>query len=132
MTDISRFVPSATLALAGRLVTGLGLGSRARFANCTITNVPGPQQPLYFNGAKLLKSTGCAPVIDGMGLILTAISYNGEIVLSITSCREITPDPEYFMACLERAFRSLKKSATDQLKEHKPRAAKKPARRKTG
>ena len=38
MTDISRFVPSATLALAGRLVTGLGLGSRARFANCTIAD----------------------------------------------------------------------------------------------
>ena len=93
MTDISRHIPSATTALAGRLVTSLGLGHRTRFANCTVTNVPGPQQPLYFNGAKLLKSTGCAPVIDGMGLILTAISYNGEIVLSITGCREITPDP---------------------------------------
>jgi WS/DGAT/MGAT family acyltransferase len=132
MTDISRFVPSATLALAGRMVTGLGLGNRARFANCTITNVPGPQQPLYFNGAKLLKSTGCAPVIDGMGLILTAISYNGEVVMSITSCRDITPDPEFFMACLGRSFRSLKKAATEQLKERKPRAAKKPARRKAG
>jgi WS/DGAT/MGAT family acyltransferase len=125
MTDISRHIPSATTALAGRLVTSLGLGHRTRFANCTVTNVPGPQQPLYFNGAKLLKSTGCAPVIDGMGLILTAISYNGEIVLSITGCREITPDPEFFVACAGRAFQDLKKAAAAETRAGKPRTAKK-------
>jgi WS/DGAT/MGAT family acyltransferase len=125
MTDISRHIPSATTALAGRLVTSLGLGHRTRFANCTVTNVPGPQQPLYFNGAKLLKSTGCAPVIVGMGLILTAISYNGEIVLSITGCREITPDPEFFVACAGRAFQDLKKAAAAETRAGKPRTAKK-------
>jgi WS/DGAT/MGAT family acyltransferase len=112
MTDISRHIPSATTALAGRLVTSLGLGHRTvRLANCTVTNVPGPQQPLYMNGAKLLMSTGCGPIIDGMGLILTAISYNGEVVLSITGCREITPDPEFFVACARRSFQALKKAA---------------------
>jgi diacylglycerol O-acyltransferase len=133
MTDLTRHIPSATTALAGRLVTGLGLGHRAiRLANCTITNVPGPQQPLYLNGAKLLKTTGCGPVIDGMGLILTAISYNGEIILSITGCREITPDPEFLVACIKRAFQSLKKAAVAHVKESKPKAAKKSTRRKTG
>ncbi len=135
MTDISRHIPSATTALAGRLVTGLGLGHRAvRLANCTVTNVPGPQHPLYLNGAKLLKSTGCAPVLDGMGLILTAISYNGEIVLSITGCREITPDPEFFVACARRSFQALKKAAEAEAKRSSPRAAMKKtkARKKAG
>jgi len=135
MTDISRHIPSATTALAGRLVTRLGLGHRAvRLANCTVTNVPGPQQPLYLNGAKLLKSTGCGPIIDGMGLILTAISYNGEIVLSMTGCREITPDPEFFVACARRSFQALKKAAEAEVKRSTPRAAtkKKKTRKKAG
>jgi WS/DGAT/MGAT family acyltransferase len=112
MTDITRHMSSTTMALAGRLVTELGLGHRAiRLGNCVVTNVPGPQQPLYFNGAKLLKSTGCAPVLDGMGLLLGAISYNGEIVLSISACRDIVPDPEFLAACLKRSFQGLKKAA---------------------
>ncbi len=135
MTDLTRHIPAATEALAGRLITGLGLGHRAmRLCNCTITNVPGAQQPLYFNGAKLISSTGCGPVIDGMGLIITAISYNGDIVLSFTGCREITPDPEYLSTCARSSFRSLKKAAADKVVEAKPKAkktAKKAAKKRT-
>ncbi len=140
MTDITRHIPSATMALAGRLVTGLGLGHRAmRLCNCTVTNVPGVQQPLYLNGAKLIKSTGCAPVIDGMALVISAISYNGEIVLSFTGCREITPDPEKLSACSLASFRALKKAAAAQTagsetktNARKKPASKRPARRKAG
>ena len=116
MTDLTRHIPSATTALAGRLVTGLGLGHRAvHLCNCTVTNVPGPQQKLYFNGAKLLMSTGCGPVLDGMGLIITAISYHGEIVFSFTGCREVTPDPEQLTKSTRKAFRALKKAAAAAL-----------------
>ena len=112
MTDLTKHIPASTIALAGRLVTGLGLAHRTiRFCNCTITNVPGPQQPLYFNGAKMLAMIGSAPVIDGMGLIIAAISYNGRIVFSFTGCREITPDPEALTACTEAAFSDLKEAA---------------------
>lgn len=118
MTDLTQHIPSATLSLAGRLTTGLGLGHRAmRMTNCTITNVPGPQQPMYLNGAKLVRTTGAAPILDGMGLIITAMSYNGEIVFSITSCREITPDPEFMTACLNSSFRNLKKAASPPKKK---------------
>ncbi|MEM6378391.1 MAG: wax ester/triacylglycerol synthase family O-acyltransferase, partial [Bacteroidota bacterium] len=47
--------------------------------NVTITNVPGPQFPLYLNGHKLLSIMGMAPIIDGMGLIITVFSYDGYI-----------------------------------------------------
>jgi WS/DGAT/MGAT family acyltransferase len=131
MTDISRHVPSATMALAGRLVTGLGLGHRTRFANCTITNVPGPQQPLYLNGAKLLMSTGCGPVIDGMGLIIGAISYNGDVVFSITACREIVSDPAFLTQCIKRAFQETKQAAAAEVAVKKPRVARKKRTKKT-
>jgi WS/DGAT/MGAT family acyltransferase len=130
MTDISKHLPSGTVALAGRLVTGLGLGHRTRFANCTITNVPGPQHPLYLNGAKLLLSTGCGPVIDGMGLILTAISYDGEVALSLTSCREIIPDPEHLVTCMKNAFRDMKAASAAEIKTSGRRATKKKIRKK--
>jgi len=130
MTDITRHIPSATMALAGRLVTGLGLGHRAmRLCNCTVTNVPGVQQPLYLNGAKLIKSTGCAPVIDGMGLIITAISYNGEINFSFSGCREITPDPERLSACTTASFKALKKAAAARIAKKKTKARKKPSKK---
>ena len=113
MTDLTRHIPSATTALAGRLVTGLGLGHRAmQLCNCTVTNVPGPQQALYLNGAKLLVSTGCGPVLDGMGLIISAISYNGEVVFSFTACRKTTRDPEQLSACTLKAFKALRKATT--------------------
>jgi WS/DGAT/MGAT family acyltransferase len=138
MTDLTRHIPSATLALAGRLVTGLGLGHRAmRLCNCTVTNVPGVQQPLYLNGAKLIKSTGFAPVLDGMGLIITAISYNGEIIFSFTGCRKITPDPEQLSACTIASFNSLKKAAAAKITKAKKKTKtkskpKKKAHRKAG
>jgi hypothetical protein len=83
------------------------------------------QQPLYLNGAKLIKSTGFAPVIDGMGLIISAISYNGEIIFSFTGCREITPDPEQLSTCTMASFNSLKKAAAAKIAKEKTKAKKK-------
>jgi hypothetical protein len=80
---------------------------------------------LYLNGAKLIKSTGFAPVIDGMGLIISAISYNGEIIFSFTGCREITPDPEQLSACTSVSFNSLKKAAAAKIPKKKRKAKKK-------
>jgi len=123
MTDLTQHIPSATTALAGRLITGLGLGHRAiRLCNCTITNVPGPQRPLYFNGAKLVKMIGCAPIVDGMGLIITAISYNGEIVFSFSGCREMVPDPEKLSAYSVASFTALQKAAAAEIAKKKTKA----------
>jgi WS/DGAT/MGAT family acyltransferase len=126
MTDLTRHIPASTQALAGRLITGLGLGYRTlRMCNCTVTNVPGPQQPMYLNGAKLILSTGAGPVIDGMGLIITAISYDGTIVFSITGCRKIVPDPEFLSACLSKSFKTLRRAAKKSMADSENVGAKK-------
>jgi len=112
MTDINRHLPAATLSMAGRLISATGLMHRSKpVFNCVITNVPGPQVPLYQCGAELLATWGCGPVLDGMGLILSAHSYNGKLFLCATSCRDILPDPGFFADCLERAFDELRKAA---------------------
>lgn len=111
MTDIQQHIPSSTLALAGRLVNGLALGTRARFCNCIVTNVPGPQHPLYKNGAKLLSMWGCGPVLDGVGLLILATSYDGKVFLSISSCRDILPDVSFLAQCLHSSFVNLRDAA---------------------
>jgi len=112
MTDYSQFIPSTTAALAARLYVQWGLGERLNIPfNCVITNVPGPQFPLYSSGAKLLAQYGLGPIFDGMGLIFPVVSYNGKIFVSVTSCREMLPDPEFFSVCLQESFDELKNAA---------------------
>jgi WS/DGAT/MGAT family acyltransferase len=105
MTDLSKHVPAATLAGVARLVAGGRFTSR--FCNLFVSNVPGPQQPLYMNGARLVHTYGMAPLADGMGLFIATPSYNGEMSFNIISDREMLPDIEFFRECLEEAFAEL-------------------------
>ena len=112
MTDYSRFIPAQLASLAARLYTSYGMAERALPAfNCVVTNVPGPQKPLYLSGAKLLRTHGLGPLFDGMGLIFPVFSYDGGITLSFTSCREMLPDAERLAEALDESFHALE-SAT--------------------
>jgi hypothetical protein len=112
MTDYSQFIPSTTAALATRLYTRLGMANTTNPPfNCVITNVPGPQVPLYCAGAKMVAHYGLGPVFDGMGLIFPVVSYCGRITISVTACREMLPDPEFFAQCLESSFADLQAAA---------------------
>ena len=112
MTDYSQFIPSTTAALAARLYTEYGLADQMNLPfNCVVTNVPGPQIPLYSAGARLVTQFGLGPVYDGMGLIFPVFSYCGSIMISLTACREMMPDPEFFGQCLDDSFDELKAAA---------------------
>ncbi len=105
MTDLNRHVPASTLALAGRLVSRWGLANAIDpIFNAVVTNVPGPQVPMYMNGAKLIGYYGLGPITDSMGLFMPVLSYAGNMSISVTSCRRMMPDPERFADCLDRAF----------------------------
>lgn len=105
MTDLSQHVPAATMAGVARIVAGGRFTSK--LCNLFISNVPGPQETLYMNGARLLHTYGLAPLADGMGLFIATPSYNGEMTFSIISAREIMPDIEFFRECLEQSFDEL-------------------------
>ncbi|MEZ4935133.1 MAG: wax ester/triacylglycerol synthase family O-acyltransferase [Saprospiraceae bacterium] len=99
--------------------------------NLTITNVPGPQFPLYLNGHQLLSIMGMAPIIDGMGLIITVLSYNGLLTLSPTSDAKSMPDIDLFTTYLresanemEEAILKYKKSKTKAKKKEVEKPAK--------
>ena len=112
MTDYSRFIPAQLASLAARLYTSYGMAERTLPAfNCVVSNVPGPQKPLYLSGAKLLRTYGLGPLFDGMGLIFPVFSYAGDITISFTACREMLPDPERLAEALDESFQALE-SAT--------------------
>ena len=97
---------SATLALSSKMQSMLSLGNarRAPAASCNITNVAGPSLPLYLNGARMTYFSAIMPISDGMGLVFAVTSYDGRIVISPTSCRELLPDPEAFTQQLRDSF----------------------------
>ena len=110
MTDYTQFIPSATAALAARQYSELGLANQTNpTVNCVVTNVPGPQQSLYMCGARLVAQYGLGPVQDGMGLIHAVFSYNGNVMIMATSCRDMMPDPAFYADCLRRSYDALVK-----------------------
>ncbi len=124
MTDYSQFVPSTTAALAARLYTNLGMADRTNPAfNCVITNVPGPQVPLFCAGAKMVAHYGLGPLFDGMGLIFPVVSYCGQITISVSSCREMLPDPEFFAQCIQGTYDDLKAATLGKMSQAIPAEA---------
>ena len=115
MTDYTQFIPSTLTAQAARLASRWGLLNRVSpFYNCVITNVPGPQVPLYNTGARMVANYGTGPILDGMALFHAITSYCGDFAISATSCRVIMPDPEFYRQCLLDSYEELK-SKTDRI-----------------
>jgi WS/DGAT/MGAT family acyltransferase len=111
---ITEFLPSETLAAAARVYTRTRMGGRHRpFFNVTITNVPGPTVPLYAAGARVHSAFGMAPVLDGLGLILVVLSYQGRLSIGINSCEQIVPDPEHMADCFSHALEDLELMISD-------------------
>ncbi len=73
---------------------------------CTITWVTAPSVPVYLHGARMTYFSAILPITDGMGLVFAVTEYDGRIVVSPTSCRELMPDPQFFTQCLRDSFQA--------------------------
>jgi WS/DGAT/MGAT family acyltransferase len=108
MTDYAEFIPFALGAGASRLYTRMRVNEYHRpLFNLVITNVPGPQVPLYMDGKLLLANMGFAPVFDGMGLIIPVLSYNGVLSFSPTTAANVMPDVDKFTRYLRESANTL-------------------------
>ena len=105
MTDVTRHIPASTQLLAARLMMRSEMAGR--MTNVCISNVPGPQVPVYMNGARLVTQMGLGPLSDRMGLFIAVTSQNGRISFSATSCRRTMPDVDFFMECVRESFQEL-------------------------
>jgi WS/DGAT/MGAT family acyltransferase len=87
----------------------LGLGARAANGpiNALVTNVPGPQFPLFLLGARLLELIPLAPLLPNLGLAIGLFSYDGRIFWGLNADYELLPDLSHFAAGLDAAFGDL-------------------------
>jgi diacylglycerol O-acyltransferase len=106
LADVVQFAPSAAIAATSKLLRSASalLGNWTPLANCAIANVPGPQVPLYLQGARLSYLSAIMPIADGMGLVFSVSSYNDMLIVSFTGCYEQLPDPEQLAQALRDSF----------------------------
>jgi diacylglycerol O-acyltransferase len=99
-------------ALAARLYTRMRLADRHRpVANLVISNVPGPDFPLYLGGAEMLAGFPLGPVMDGMGLNITIMSYRGVLYWGLVSCARAVPRLWDLAAAIPEALDELMDAA---------------------
>jgi diacylglycerol O-acyltransferase / wax synthase len=80
------------------------LAHRLRVANVTISNVPGPQVPLYLAGAKMVGNYPLSIVVHGVALNITVQSYMGQLCFGLIACRRAVPDVKELAAHLQQAL----------------------------
>jgi WS/DGAT/MGAT family acyltransferase len=98
LMGLADWAPPTLLVLAGRLLSSPQAG-----ANINVTNVPGPQFPLYSGGAQLLEVWPFAPLYPSMGLGVAIVSYNGDAYFGLTADPGVVPDIEDFTTKLREA-----------------------------
>lgn len=93
LTDATQFAPPALAAQAARLVTTTKIADRLNPpVNLTISNVPGPRQPLYLSGAAMRHFYPVSTIVEGQGLNMTVQSYLGNLDFGLIACRKLVPD----------------------------------------
>jgi diacylglycerol O-acyltransferase / wax synthase len=108
LQDANHFIPPAVFSRAARLTFALSSNRRLRPTwNLVISNVPGPQFPLYCAGARLDAIYPVSVVTDGMGLNITLMSYDGQCNFGIVADRELMPDVRDLMGWLREELASL-------------------------
>ncbi len=106
LVDLIGTVPTSLLGMAAKAASVLPF-SGPTVANTTVTNVPGPPEPIFFSGARLVRAAGLGPLIGGLNLIHVVASYNGTLSISATADRDALPDPTTYAECMEKAFQQL-------------------------
>jgi diacylglycerol O-acyltransferase / wax synthase len=114
-TTLQNWAEHATpnvFAAAARLYTGMKLADRHRpVANLVISNVPGPDFPLYLGGSKMLGMFPLGPVMDGMGLNITIMSNLGVLYWGLASDARAVPRLWDIAAAVPHALTELMEAA---------------------
>ena len=107
-TNLFNTLPSSITSTVIDAAMGINIisGAPAPY-NTVISNVPGPQIPLYMTGAKLIGMMGGGLILDNQGIFHTVNSVDGVLSISVTACRNAMPDPEFYRDCIKKSYREL-------------------------
>jgi len=92
LQDWSQFAGPAVFGIAMRVYARSSLTESRPVHNLVVSNVPGPQVPLYFLGAAVDAMYPLGPIFHGAGLNITVMSLDGRLDVGLISCPELLPD----------------------------------------
>jgi WS/DGAT/MGAT family acyltransferase len=119
MMTVAEWTPSVLLSLGAQAASGP--------INMIVTNVPGPQFPLYSLGARLLEVYPQVPLLQNTGVGVALFSYDGKLCWGFNADYELMPDLRSFVRGIDRAFTALAGATGVQLTDAPAPAGKVPS-----
>jgi len=112
LLDLTQYAAPTLVGLAARLVHHQPL------VNLVVTNVPGPQVPLYCLGSRMLEAYPMVPLARNLNLGVAILSYCGTLHLGLLADRDQWPDLDVLEAGIDESFAELTKLAREHEAEH--------------
>ena len=108
LLNMSDYVAPTLVSMAARAV------HRQPFVNLIVTNVPGPQVPLYMMGARLIEAFPIVPLTQNLTVVVGILSYDGTLHFGLWADRDGGGDLEVLAGGIEDAFAEMLKVATER------------------
>lgn len=109
MMTMAEWTPSVVLSLGARAASGP--------INMIVTNVPGPQIPLYLLGSRLLGAFPLVPLLENTGLGVALFSYDGKLCWGFNGEYELMADMRRFVHAVRESFEELQAAAPEAPRE---------------
>ena len=119
IAGVAGFAPTTFHALGSRVAA-----EESQSVNLVITNVPGPQFPMFMAGAEMVETYPVPPLLPGFGVAVGVTSYDGGVYYGITADRDALPDIDVLGQCVRDSLDELVDSASDA-RPRAPRGRKK-------
>jgi WS/DGAT/MGAT family acyltransferase len=103
--QVAEWTGTRLLSLAAQLA------SSSNPFNLMVTNIPGPQVPMFLYGARLLETYGYVPLVDTTALGIALMSYDGKLCWGFNADYELVPDLPDFVDGIRDAFGELQELA---------------------
>jgi hypothetical protein len=106
-TGLADWLPPPLMAVGTRAVAGVLRNHAQRNISTVVTNVPGPQHPLFAAHRRLLATYPYVPVAFGVRITVGILSYDGTLYFGVTGDKASTPDLDVVARGIEAGFAEL-------------------------
>jgi WS/DGAT/MGAT family acyltransferase len=113
LTQLSGFAPATIMSQAARLQ------AHQRLFNLTVTNIPGPQAPMYLLGRELLAVYPMVPLAENTALGIAVLSYDGQLDFGLTADYDAIADVDTLAAALRESIVELLEATADRIVEQR-------------
>jgi diacylglycerol O-acyltransferase len=120
LVRLSAGAPATLVSMASRLATGV------RPFNMTVTNVPGPQFPLYLLESEMLESYPLVPLWHGHGVGLALFSYAGSVFWGFNADYDLVPDIDRLAEAIKESFVELRDATAEVVPKKRKRPKPRP------